>query len=172
MVGRVGAAADVVVRIARVEDADAIARIHIAAWRATYLHVMDREFLERVDPAARAEVWRGWITGPATVAVAERAGQVVGFVSYGASLDDDTSGRAGQIYPPAVGTGAGAALMNHAVAELAARGFPEAVLWVLDTNPRARSFYERGGWRPDGAARDEALGGGLLHEVRYRRPLP
>jgi ribosomal protein S18 acetylase RimI-like enzyme len=177
MVVRMGEADDVVVRTARLDDADPIGRIHVAAWRKTYAEAMDPEFLARMDPARRAEVWRERITGPATVAVAERRGQVVGFVNYGASLDDEEAGGTGQIYaiyvdPPVVGTGAGAALMNHAVAGLAAAGFPEAVLWVLATNPLARSFYERGGWRPDGATQDEVLGGRTVREVRYRRRLP
>jgi ribosomal protein S18 acetylase RimI-like enzyme len=176
MVVRMGAA-DVVVRMARLEDAEAIGRIHVAAWQRTYAEAMDPDFLARLDPARRAEVWRERITGPAAVAVAERGGGVVGFVCYGASLDEDGSGATGQVYaiyvdPPVVGTGAGAALMNHAVAGLAAAGFPEAVLWVLATNPLARSFYERGGWRPDGGSQAEALGGRTLHEVRYRRRLP
>jgi ribosomal protein S18 acetylase RimI-like enzyme len=177
MVGCVGEAADVVVRIAGVQDAEAIARIHVAAWRHTYATVMDPDFLARIDQERRAELWRGWIGGPGTASVAERAGRVVGFVSYGAGRDADTSGVTGEIYsiyvdPPALGTGAGAALMNHAVAALAAGGFLEAVLWVLKSNQLGRSFYERGGWRTDGAARDETLGGATLHEVRYRRSLP
>jgi ribosomal protein S18 acetylase RimI-like enzyme len=177
MVVRMGEADDVVVRIARLQDAEAVARIHVAAWRQTYAEAMDPEFLARMDPVRGGDVWRERIIGPSTVAVAERRGRVVGFVNYGASLDDDGSGVTGQVYaiyvdPPVVGTGAGAALMSHAVADLAAGGFAEAVLWVLATNPLARSFYERGGWRPDGGSQAEALGGRTLHEVRYRRRLP
>jgi GNAT superfamily N-acetyltransferase len=38
------------------------------------------------------------------------------------------------------------------------RGVPDAILWVLQDNPRARRFYEREGWREDGAAESDYLG--------------
>ena len=57
--------------------------------------------------------------------------------------------------------------------ELVAAGYDEAILWVLDRNDRARPFYERWGWRPDGATKDEPNGDAPpLLDLRYRRPLP
>ena len=55
---------------------------------------------------------------------------------------------------------------------LAQRGFREATLWVLDTNERARRFYETDGWRLDGTDKRDAIGEMQVKEVRYRRPLP
>ena len=49
--------------------------------------------------------------------------------------------------------GTGRKLGERAVAEARARGFAEIVLWVLETNTRARSFYEALGFRPDGESR-------------------
>ena len=37
--------------------------------------------------------------------------------------------------------------------QLRARGATRARLWVLELNGRARSFYERHGWRADGTSR-------------------
>jgi len=54
------------------------------------------------------------------------------------------------------------------VAELGAK-YREAVLWVLEGNARARSFYQAHGWWPDGAVKTEQRGEALLNEVRYRR---
>jgi ribosomal protein S18 acetylase RimI-like enzyme len=168
---------EVAVRAARVEDAEAIGRIQVEAWRRTYSGHMDADFLARMDPAGRAETWRTLVQGPGRIAVAERAGMIGGFVAYGGRQDDDLPSSTGQVYainvdPALQGTGVGAALMNHAVAALAAAGYDAAVLWVLAANPVARSFYARGGWRPDGMEQDEFLGGAVLHEVRYRRALP
>jgi hypothetical protein len=39
-------------------------------------------------------------------------------------------------------------------------------LWALETDERARSFYERLGWQPDGARRFDGVA-----DVRYRRLL-
>jgi hypothetical protein len=58
--------------------------------------------------------------------------------------------------------------MQACLASLYEAGFAEATLWVLDKNVRARRFYERGGWRPDGTSKDDAREGFTLHEVRYR----
>jgi ribosomal protein S18 acetylase RimI-like enzyme len=177
IVGAMGDASEVAVRAARIEDAEAIGRIHVEAWRRTYAGHMDAGFLARMDPARRAEQWRTFVLGPPRVAVAERAGVISGFVSYGDHQDDDLPASIGQVYaiyvdPALQGTGVGAALMNHAVADLAASRYDAAVLWVLAANVVARSFYARGGWRPDGVERVETLGGALLHEVRYLRALP
>ena len=47
----------------------------------------------------------------------------------------------------------------------------EVYLWVLEDNLRARRFYERVGYSPDGSTKN-ALGEGLvLPELRYRKSL-
>ena len=43
---------------------------------------------------------------------------------------------------------------------------------MLQGNARARRFYERAGWRPDGALQEEELDGAVLREVRYVRDRP
>ncbi|WP_018503641.1 N-acetyltransferase [Parafrankia discariae] len=54
---------------------------------------------------------------------------------------------------------------------LGAAGFASATLWVLETNTRAIRFYTRLGWQPDGAVRDEVVGGAAIRDVGYRREL-
>jgi RimJ/RimL family protein N-acetyltransferase len=46
--------------------------------------------------------------------------------------------------------------------------YAAAVLWVLDDNPRARRFYEKHGWSPDGATKTGRHLGVDTAEVRYR----
>jgi RimJ/RimL family protein N-acetyltransferase len=43
---------------------------------------------------------------------------------------------------------------------------------VLESNARARRFYDRAGWTADGSAKQEEIAGSPVTEVRYRRPLP
>ena len=74
------------------------------------------------------------------------------------------------------GRGVGRALMLQA---LAGFGYLQATLWVLDSNARARRFYEAGGWQPDNSTRtarmgvsfDEHAAGVEIVEVRYRRSI-
>jgi RimJ/RimL family protein N-acetyltransferase len=51
-----------------------------------------------------------------------------------------------------------------------AAGYQAITLWVLRDNQRARRFYERAGFLPDGATNVLNGLGGII-EVRYRRVL-
>jgi hypothetical protein len=65
----------------------------------------------------------------------------------------------------------GRALLGSAVAGLARLGYTDAILWVLDTNDRARRFYALAGWKEDGASKTDGARGFDITEVRYRRTL-
>ena len=166
-----GTQTNIDVRRAAEADARAIAHVHVDTWRAAYKGVIPQTVLEALDVAAREPMWRRFATtDDVAVFVAERGGRIVGFVSAGASHDEDGVGEVYAIYvhPDAWGTGAGLALMDAAVAWLRER-WPEAVLWVAEANPRARRFYELYGWRPDGGRKvDTVAGGAEVAEVRYR----
>jgi RimJ/RimL family protein N-acetyltransferase len=58
--------------------------------------------------------------------------------------------------------------MDETLGRLRAGGFEQAILWVLEDNPRARAFYERCGWQLDGVARGETFLETPVAEVRYR----
>jgi RimJ/RimL family protein N-acetyltransferase len=45
-------------------------------------------------------------------------------------------------------------------------------LWVVEANARARRFYERQGFRPDGSTKTARMSGTEAIEVRYRMSLP
>ena len=96
---------------------------------------------------------------------------VVGFVTFGPSRDRDTVGM-GEIYalyvdPGRYEGGVGRMLMAHARRRLKEQGFEAAVLWVLQGNERAASFYEREGWVADGAVREEQPYGIVSHVRRF-----
>jgi ribosomal protein S18 acetylase RimI-like enzyme len=112
---------------------------------------------------------------------------IVGYASYGPEIDvlnapwphpltaDGASGRVAELYalyvrPSSWSTGTGRALMERVLARTGAAGYQAITLWVLRDNQRARRFYERAGFAPDGATNVLAGLGGIL-EVRYRRPL-
>jgi ribosomal protein S18 acetylase RimI-like enzyme len=90
--------------------------------------------------------------------------------------DDDAEAGTGQVWGiyalrEAWGTGVGRALLTTAVDALRDAGFRSATLWVLDSNARARRFYERAGFAPDGTTQPDTLAGVVITEVRYRRAL-
>ena len=160
------------VRRARRDDAHAIAQVHAETWQQAYEHVFGTERLATVSVDARAEQWERILSaGQTDVFVAEDDDDgIVGFVSTGDSRDADAEVELYAIYvlPRAWGTEAGTALMRAAVAAMSARATGDAVLWVLEDNPRARRFYEREGWALDGERKEDEYLGLRVAEVRYR----
>lgn len=172
--------ASTTIRAAGLDDAAAIGACHVLSWLAAYAGQFPQSFLDELDPDARAAGWRGYLEAGdhdhEALAVAEVDGEVVGFASVGPCRDPDHPGT-GELYaiyllPQAWGCGAGRELIATALDALAGFGFAEATLWVLDTNARARRFYETAGWVTDGASRVEDGLGFPIPEVRYRRALP
>jgi RimJ/RimL family protein N-acetyltransferase len=161
------------VRRATVDDADAIGRIHAASWRGTYQSLGDA-FLASIDDDERVALWtRVLQEGDDYTVFVAPSHSPTGFIYVGPSRDDDAPEHLGEVLtfyarPEAWGTGVGRALMRAGIDELRAMGFTEAMLWVLEGNDRARRFYERAGWRLDGATKVETWRGAICNEVRYR----
>jgi ribosomal protein S18 acetylase RimI-like enzyme len=159
------------IRPASPDDALAIETIRVNGWRSAYRHVFPAADLDALS--IDAERWRSRLHVPPpgwSTVVCEDAGRVVGFASTGPSRDEDEIGELYAIYvdPEAWSTGAGRALMTAAEERLAAE-WTAALLWVLEENPRARGFYERAGWAPDGVRKAEERFGVRAPEVRYRK---
>ncbi len=166
----------VTVRRATVQDAPALGRVHVRAWRAAYRGQLPDDYLDGLQPGERAAGWERGLRRDRTrdpVLVAEQAGRVVGFAVVGPAGDPEGAGElyAINVDPDHWGTRAGRALLLAAQAELARLGYDEAVLWVLPGNARARRFYEVAGWATDGARRTLEILGVVVPEVRYRRRL-
>jgi GNAT superfamily N-acetyltransferase len=160
------------VRLATRSDADGIARVQERSWQTAYRHVFPAGELDR-GGFIRPERWRDRIARPPegwTTIVAVEDGAVTGFASVGPSRDERGVGELYAIYvePSHWSTGTGRALIERAEAELRT-AYTEATLWVLEDNPRARAFYERGGWAPDGKRKSEERWGIRAPEVRYHK---
>jgi ribosomal protein S18 acetylase RimI-like enzyme len=163
------------IRHATVEDAALTARIRVTGWQTAYRGQLPGELLDQLSVEAdtvRFADHLGHLPPERRVWVAEQGGEVVGFASTGPSRDEDAP-KAAEIYaiyvlPHLYGRGIGGRLLRHAVEDLRARGYREVLLWTLATNVSAQRFYEREGWRADGAAKLDRLDRFDLNEVRYR----
>ncbi|ROP44630.1 GNAT family N-acetyltransferase [Pseudokineococcus lusitanus] len=148
-----------VLRPAVPDDAPALAAVHVAGWRAGYRGLVRDDYLDALDPSAREARWRTTASGPDGVLVVEEDGALVALCAFGPCRDDDLPDEAGEVrslyvLPEHWGTGVGGRLLAAATAELLAVGADEPpVLWALTGNTRARRFYERRGWHPDGTTR-------------------
>lgn len=168
------------IRDATVLDAARIAEVHVRSWQAAYRGHMPPEYLAGLDPADRLPRWQQRLSEPGPgdeVLVADGPDGVCGFSGFGPTRDDDEDpGQVGEIraiylLPAVMSTGIGRLLMGVSIEHLGRAGYRDVTLWVLAANARARRFYERAGFRPDGGVKIDDSEGFRLEEVRYRRPL-
>jgi GNAT superfamily N-acetyltransferase len=140
-------------------DVKAIAALQVRAWQAAYAHFVDDDHMPTV--ADRESMWRDLLPGQAWLA--ERAGDLAGVVGIvGAEV------RVLYVEPAHQGQGVGSALLAHAEDALRTVGHARATVWAFRDNTLGRGFYERRGWRADGAEQELWPG---VNEVRYERRL-
>ena len=165
------------VRRAEPQDAPAVAGVHVASWREAYRGLLPQEYLDALSVEARTMTWaKAFSRLPgqsSTTVVGELDGQIVGFACVGPSRDDDTDTATAELWglyldPAHWGVGHGHTLHTEALDIARASRATAATLWVLTTNQRARNFYERHGWTPDGAGKTVWRGDVRLDETRYR----
>jgi GNAT superfamily N-acetyltransferase len=172
-----GLSQSVNIRLASIDDAQGIAKVHIAAWRDAYKELLPIEYLANLDENARAEKWRkALLAGAPCVLVALMNDVVVGWVAFGPSRDEDLDSRCAEIEAIYVASefwsrGIGTALIHAACERLRAKGYGTVALWVLKENAAACSFYTQGGFERDGSAKVVEIGGALLTEVRVTREI-
>lgn len=166
------------IRDALEDDASEIAAIQTRTWQVAYAHVFPATALKRLagGHARRVDFWRAKINEPAersgTLVVVATVG-VAGFADIGPTrdgdLDDERVGELNAIYvsPEWWRQGVGRHLMEALLARLREYAFSEAMLWVLEDNPRTRRFYESAGWRTDDAIKEDHVLDTPIRELRY-----
>jgi len=164
-------------RRATVDDAGRIAQLHIDSWRATYVREMPAAFLNALDVEERTGRWRRQLQEGLKVLVAESGQDLTGYVSCGPATDRRPADGVWEIYnlhvtPSRQRRGIGGALFSAAAALGCEEGAKELVLWVVDSNSGARSFYEHKRMQVSGDRQEPFAGGDFcLHEVLYRMRL-
>jgi GNAT superfamily N-acetyltransferase len=158
----------------------AVADLHVRSWQVAYRGVVPDPILDGFSIPQRRDAWVRTIglagaepSRAGRIWVVEEAGCVRGFATTRPGRDDDLPPGTGEVHsiylaPEAWNRGLGSALLASAVDDLRSRGFSPLVLWVIEANARARRFYERAGWRLDGARQPIDFDGVRVDEVRYR----
>jgi ribosomal protein S18 acetylase RimI-like enzyme len=165
-------------------DAPAIASVYVRSWKGAYPGLIPQSYLDALRAEDHVGAWEetlgaaAWpragvivLLGPAGDDGGE--GPVTGFVAFSPSRDEDADATAvGEIHtfyldPTVFGSGGADMLMSAALVALGAAHFATATLWVLSTNARARRFYERRGWRPDGTSKLHDWGAFVATDLRY-----
>ena len=160
------------VRLAKLQDAQSVARVYIDAWHDTYPAILPSEVLRSMSPRAQSSRWRTAIMsgGRERVLVAEiEKHGVVGMTSLGAA-QDRALGYDGEVYtlyvaPDFQDYGVGSLLLRTGFGSLRAAGFTSCVIWAHARNP-ARYFYEAMGGRLV-AERSRRMGGSSVPEAAF-----
>ncbi len=157
-------------------DAAALRELHVLTWAETYASLLAPAFYRERLRHHRRRDWKALIreqrSGGGGVLVARTAIGVRGLCQYGPSEDEDErSADVGHIHrlyvhPAAQRQGVGRALLGAATGRLIELNQRDLALWALEDDPRARAFYERLGWRPDGVRRFDGA-----WDMRYRKRL-
>jgi GNAT superfamily N-acetyltransferase len=164
-------AAGYCVRRLEAADVQRAAEVHMQVWREAYADLMPAEYLSGLDPRRLAQRRLEHLTNPQTpeivdVVGVDPTGEIVAMAVAGPGRDENAP-TAWELWAINVlasehGTGLADLIMRDVLGERA------AYLWVLRDNERARAFYGRHGFRPDGSTRDHPPTGVL--EIRMTRP--
>jgi GNAT superfamily N-acetyltransferase len=169
--------ADVSVRVAWADDAEAIAALQARAWATSYAALVPaaRDF----QPADFAELWHTALTHPpdarSRVLVALERNRVVGFAVIAPATDPDSDPVAdAEVMEFTVdaderGKGHGSRLLQAVVDTMAADRFTRGATWLVATDDALRGFLGDAGWAPDGAHRTLDLDGSGETQVRQIR---
>src|SRR3954462_5973011 len=172
--------ADVSVRIAWADDAEAIAAIQARAWATSYAGLVPAA--GELREADFAQLWRDALTRPADARhralVALERNRVVGFAITTPATDPDCDqGTDGELMELTIdaaerGKGHGSRLVQAAVGTMVADRVTRAVTWLVADDDDLRNFLTEAGWAPDGAHRTLDLDGTGTTQVKQVRPHP
>ena len=161
-------------RTAHSDDVRGIAEVHVRSWQAAYRGQVPDSYLEGLSVEKRELVWTEILKDQMRgVLIAEEEARIVGFSSFGPVRDEEENRLlTGEIYSIYVleefwNLGIGRTLMENSLIALERDGFGSVKVWVLETNQRARAFYEKFGFKTDGVRKTEKRENFELREIRY-----
>lgn len=164
------------VRKATVDDAERLGEIHVAGWRNAYRGIVSEDILFRRMKVSKSTArFRAALeAGTEETWVEEEQGILRGFMTIGDCRDGDRGPAAFELWgiyvdPAFIGAGIGSRMVALCETEARSRGREEITLWVFERNSRARSFYGRLGFLPEG--RSQPLEGLDAVEMRYVKTL-
>ncbi len=134
----------VTVRLAREDDAEAIAEVHVETWQDAYAGLLPQEDLDGLSRRRQTRRWRRAIRNPEAELGQVFVADADGIAGFGSA--DGETGEITTLYvrPDAQRRGIGRMLFWRMAEFLEG----PVSLWVLDGNPAA-GFYKRLGGRPD-----------------------
>lgn len=153
-------------RMLRKDEAE-VGRLYAKSWQAGYKGLLPQDYLDGLGEWR----WDSKFTGLPGCFVITHGDIIVGHSCARAAADEAMSGW-GEVWtlyvlPEYWGKGFGKALLQNSVDWLMEQGYERVYLWALETNTRARRFYEKQGFRENGDTMRCEIGGTIVTDIRY-----
>ena len=149
-------------------DAEIRGKAYVAwkSWHEAYPGLVSQEYLDQLPLEKCGKVAYAW---PDRIFIAKDGERVIGFLGYGNREETPEIGEIFSLYVLSeyYGKGVGRMLMDVGLQEL--KEYPTVHLWVLKENHRARRFYEKCGFRPDGTEMHEPRIGAVEIRMSLQR---
>lgn len=142
-------------RNAPVDDAEAIAKVHVASFRQAFRGIFPDSKVDGFTVALRKPKIVELLSDDQTRNIVfEGSEGIIGFVDFGKSRDENTKKICGEIYaiyvdPSSWGKQVAQHLLDEALNQLREYGYLEMTLWSVKDNLRARNFYLKSGFTVD-----------------------
>lgn len=160
------------IREAKVEDANGIARVHVDSWIETYTGIVPDSYLSTLSKEKRQEMWESIISSNKSkeyTFVAESNGEILGFVNGGEAREKEHGfeGELCAIYllKRHQGKKIGKAMFQKLSDSLKSDSMKNMYLWVLRDNSTVNFYKGMGGVK--GAEKVDEIGGKELLEDLY-----
>ena len=159
-------------KVTQTDDFAAIGDIYAHSWKTAYKGIVPQDYLDELHGSR----WADFLASNHDNSfIVMDAGKYIGTSSVCAARDEKMAGW-GEIIsiyllPEYLGKGYAEPLLNCSINALAAMGFTDVYLWVLEENTRAKRFYEKHGFGHNGDVENIAISGKSLKEIRYTKHL-
>ncbi|MGK7937920.1 MAG: N-acetyltransferase family protein, partial [Xenococcaceae cyanobacterium] len=135
-----------IIREAKLEDAEAIARVHVDSWRTTYQGIIPESYIAKRSYQKRKESWKKRLSDNQeqdrqhfVYVVKNNTGQIVAFADGGLARNGDSIYQ-GELYAIYIleayqRQGIGKNLVKTMAEKLSQSGLNSMLVWVLEDNP-------------------------------------
>lgn len=160
------------IRKARLDDAEAIADIHVTSWKSTYVDLLDEKDLSNMTFENRKILWETKLQVQKKnqcTFVIHNEEKIAGFISGGPERTKRFNYES-EIYtiyllPEYQKQGLGTRLLRVFAEEMKQQGHQSLLVWILKKNPSSR-FYERYNAKSVGEE-ETSIGEGIYQETAY-----
>ncbi len=165
-----------IIREAKLEDAEAISKVHVDSWRTTYQGIIPESYIARLSYQKRKERWTNMLsigtvekTDYWVYVVENKKRQIIAFANGGLERNGDSIYQ-GELYAVYIletyqRQGIGRKLIEKIAEKLSRSGLNSMLVWVLEDNPACQFYQALGGQQVD--QQQIEFEGVKLNEIAY-----